>query len=203
MKITVFSDCHWHSPTPINIEPELGFDVFYIGDNHEFKNIPREKINEYRDQYLKFLNKCATTGTKILNGNHEVNIGYKYNNIEVLYTKDKSTALVHFHRESWSENMVRKWHTKKAGVSKVMIAFIKIKNLITNKMGATKLKNKQIVLCHMIAKKYNVKNIVFGHTHPKHLIIEKHDGITMINVPRGKTILYCDTLGCSDEKKNI
>lgn len=202
MKITVFSDCHWNGPTPVNVESKLGADIFYIGDNHEFKNIPKEKIAYFRDQYLKFLQKCKTTGTNILNGNHEVNIGYQYNNIEVLITTDKSTALVHFHRESWSKKSVKKWHEMSPGKSKKAIFMIKVKNLIRNKSGASKLKNKQIKICNNIAAKYNVQNVVFGHTHPKKLIIETHNGITMVNVPRGKTILYCDALGCSDIERN-
>lgn len=193
MKVTVFSDCHWHGPTPVDIEPEFGKNVFYIGDNHEFKNIPKKEeiINEYLDQYAEFLKKCSDTETKILDGNHEISVG-ENNNIEVLFTEDNKIAFVHFHRELWTEKKVNKWHQMKPGISKVYLFFIKIKNLIGNKIGANNLKKKHIRICHEIAKKYDVSTVVFGHTHPRRLIIESHDGIRMINVPRGKTILDLD-----------
>jgi len=61
-----------------------------------------------------------------------------------------------------------------------------------------KLKEKHIKICLKIAEKHNVKNIIFGHTHPQKVIIEIHEGITMVNVPRGKTVLYCDASRCSN-----
>ncbi len=43
MTFTIFSDCYWNGPTPVDVPPEFGRNVFYIGDNHEFKNIPKDK----------------------------------------------------------------------------------------------------------------------------------------------------------------
>lgn len=197
MRIVIFSDCHWKGPTPIGIDPEFGPDLFYIGDNHEFKNIPREKVSEYTKQYVDFLLECKNTGTNVLNGNHEVVVGYEHNNIEVLITNDQSTALVHFHRELYSEKNVKKWHNRKPGVGKFKLKLIATKNAVAKFVGAKKLKEKHIKICLNIAEKYNVKNVIFGHTHPQKLIIESHDGIAMVNVPRGKTVLDCDASGCS------
>ncbi len=190
MEITVFSDCHWHGPTPVKVEPKFGDNVFYIGDNHELKNIQDKKVSKYTKEYLNFLDKCKSTNTLILNGNHEVSLGYKNNNIEVLLPTNKSIALVHFHRESWSTKDINIWHNMDPGKAKLKLLAIKIKNIVRNKLGRSDLKKKHINICFEIAEKYNVKNIVFGHTHPKKLIIENHRGITMVNVPRGKTSLF-------------
>lgn len=200
MRVVVFSDCHWKGPTPINVEPELGQDIFYIGDNHEFKNIPKEKEKEYTKQYVDFLQECKNTGTNILNGNHEVSVGYERNNVDVLITKDKSTAFVHFHREVYSEKTANKWHKRKPGIGNFKLMLITAKNVGAKLVGAKKLKEKHLKICLKIAEKYNVKNVVFGHTHPKKLIIESHGGITMVNVPRGRTVLYCDVLRCSNSE---
>jgi hypothetical protein len=194
MEIAVFSDCHWNGPTPVDIEPEFGENIFYIGDNHELKNIPFDKVPKYSKQYLDFLAKCKSSNTAILNGNHEVSIGYNNIDLEVLLPENKSIAMVHFHRESWPIAKVVKWHDMTPGKSKMNIFKIKIKNIIKNKLGSSNLKNKHKDICLKIAKKYNVKNVVFGHTHPKKLIVEMHNEITMVNVPRGKsTLLYKDT----------
>lgn len=194
MEIIIFSDCHWKGPTPVNIDPEFGESTFYIGDNHELKNIPYKKVDEYSKQYSHFLERCKNTATPILNGNHEVSIGFKENNVEVLLPTNMSIAMVHFHRESWSANNVEKWHRMKPGKSKCNLMLIKTKNVARNKLGHTELKKKHIDLCLKIAEKYNVKNVVFGHTHPKKLIAEIHHGITMVNVPRGKSkLLYIET----------
>lgn len=194
MEITVFSDCHWKGPTPVDIDPEFGESVFYIGDNHELKNIPFKKVKKYSNQYTDFLGKGTSTNTSILNGNHEVSVGFKENNIEVLLPTNMSIAMVHFHRESLSASDVHRWHNMIPGKSKWNLFFIKTKHIARNKLGHSHLNNKHISLCLEIAEKYNIKNVVFGHTHPKKLIVEMHNDITMVNVPRGKTtLLYNDT----------
>lgn len=189
IEITVFSDCHWKGPTPVSIEPDFGENVFYIGDNHELKNIPFKKVTEYSKQYLEFLGKCKSTKTAILNGNHEVSVGFKENNIEVLLPENMSIAMVHFHRELWSTNTVQEWHNMKPGKSKWNLFLIKTKQIVKKKLGHSALNNNHIDLCLKIAKKYNVKNVVFGHTHPKKLIVEMHNEVTMVNVPQGKSTL--------------
>jgi len=187
MKITVFSDCHWFGPTPSKVKPEFGKNVYYIGDNHEFKNIPKKRIKHFERVYKGFLISCKNSETNVLNGNHEVSVGADLLGVNSLSIPNKNAMLIHGDLVLWPNKKFNSWREKKPGKSRRVIFGIKIKNLWRNRKGSTKLSQKKIELFSEFAKNMGVKTIIFGHTHPKRLIDETHNGIRIINVPRGKT----------------
>lgn len=185
--ITVYADNHWFGPTPSKAAPEYGTRVFYIGDNHEFKNILKKNYPRHLNTYQKFLKKCKETGTNVLNGNHEVSVGEELLGVKFLIDKATSTLLVHGDYPLYSDKDYEKWHTRKPCKSRRVIWGIKIKNLFRNKKGATKLSGAKIKIFTNLAKAYQMDNVVFGHCHPRHLLVAENDGVTIYNVPRGKT----------------
>ena len=198
MKVVIFSDCHWNASTPVDVIKEFGSNVYYIGDNFEFKNIPKDRIGLYKNRYLDFLTHCYETDTKVLNGNHEVSIGKNYNNVETIFLDINEVRLSDTERVAFEHGDIameghdyhERWLNKKPGKSWHVRFGIYLKNKIRNKRGATKLSKKKIFKLVARAKLLKVDVIIIGHTHPKRVIDETHSGIRIINVPRGKTVLY-------------
>lgn len=186
-KIVVYSDCHWFGPTPVKVEPEFGPNVFYIGDNHEFKNIPYDEVYMRLNEYRQFLKKCKKTGTKVIQGNHEVSIGNRH--VDKFFLNYHNAVMFHGHYPLWSEEKISRWHMMDSGKPRYKIFGIKIKNYFRNRGGCTKLSTKIIDEMFNQANFYEKSTVIFGHTHPKRLIDENHYGIRMINVPRGRTEL--------------
>jgi len=188
--ITIFSDCHWFGPTPSEAVPEYGASVFYLGDNHEMKNIKKKDVSARIEEYNDFLSECLKTCTNVLTGNHEVSAGKDLCGVDVLKIEARKVGFVHGDLVLWEPKKSAKWRARKCGLSWFRIKLIHVKNLFRNKSGASALSSKQIELFSRFAKKHNVTTVVFGHTHPKKLIDETHEGIRLINVPRGRTKLF-------------
>lgn len=188
-KIIVFSDCHWRGPNPMDVKPEYGENVFYLGDNWEFKNIPKSKVTKYIQKYNAFLKYCETTGTNVLNGNHEVNVGMISLDIETLYEGD-DVALEHGDIAFEGYEYHDRWMRRKPGKSRRVIFGIKLKNLLRNRSGAKKFSKPRIERLLKRAHLLGVKTLVVGHFHPAIVIDEVHKGIRLIGVPRGRSVLY-------------
>lgn len=191
--LNIYSDMHLNGPTPTEAEILFGPDCVFLGDNHEFKNVPKKDIFELKKQYSKFLFDCHETGATVMYGNHEVSVGRDYCRSLSNYNKELKTLFCHGHTIFWSHEGVVKWMDKKPGKGTIYLLWIKFKNQF--RFGKTKFSKNQIRLVNNYVRNAEylndiiIKNVVFGHTHPKNVIDETHFGIRMINVPQGLTEL--------------
>jgi len=159
VRTIVFSDCHKNGPTPSKVVFQFGFRVFYIGDNHEFKNLLKKLVSKCTAEYRSFLVRCRETGTKVLNGNHEVEVGEKYLGKKYIIDTETNTLFVHGDYPLYSQEKWNKWHTMKAGCGRFKLMFIKLKNAFRDHGFATKLSEEKIKIFSDLAKKHEVKNI--------------------------------------------
>lgn len=198
--VTVYADMHLFGPTPVKPELIFGENVYYIGDNHEFKNIRKKELDENKLLFKAFLEECESTNTNILRGNHEVVIGFNNIHYHRIYDEETRTLFTHGHRIFWEMDKVDKWELRKPCKPWYKIEAIRIKNELGKKCGSSKFSEEKIRIINNHVRDYEfltsreVRNIVFGHTHPKQLIDETHCGIRMINVPRGKTELKLEVV---------
>lgn len=190
MKITIFSDLHINGPTETKVSLEFGENVFYIGDNHEFKNIPYKKVHELKLQFSVFLAKCRSTLTNVLNGNHEASVGFYLVDKETLHPKGRhDVALEHGDICLGGYDYHDGWMKKVPGKSWRVIKSIKVKNWFRRFKGSKKLSKRKIKLMLDRARILQVTTLIIGHNHPKTLIDEVHSGIRLVIVPQGKTVL--------------
>lgn len=191
MEIIVYADCHRFGPSPVNVKFEFGSNVFYIGDNHELKNIKKSKVNRRVGSYKQFLKVCKETNTNVLAGNHEVSPGTIYCGVRTIVKEinGKKVLFVHGDYPLWEEAKRNKWHNRHAGIGRFTLFGIKIKNTLRDHSGSKSLSNKKIDIFTSLAKEYGCDIVVFGHTHPKKTIDETHNGIRIINAAKGRNII--------------
>lgn len=186
----VFFDIHKWAPHDLKIKEEFGLNVFYGGDNHEMKNIPREDIAHHIDKYKKFLIHCVYSRTKVISGNHECSVGSQFckNN----YFIDEKVLFVHGDILSYSEKKFKRWRNKTPGVNSFKLFIAKFFNNFI-RIKSAKISKAKIKKGIELMDKYECSTIVFGHTHPKKIIdittIANGKEYRFVNCPRGKSLI--------------
>ncbi len=185
MEYHVFSDIHIGAPHELNIDLNYDSNCVYLGDIFDIKNTRSKYIEQYLLLQAEHNKKCKELGIINVIGNHDLltadeGLEYFWPHNGVLFT--------HFHLITWTPEMVEKWKQKdRDGCS--LIKWLIVSSYSNLRFWNWKPAQYELDLLHEKAKLYNCHTVVFGHTHTKDIVTVKYSGITMINVPRGKTIL--------------
>lgn len=182
-KYTIFSDCHWNGVDPINVSPEFGARVIYIGDNFEFKNISKKRLAKAFDQYETFINRAKAGLSTVITGNHEVSVGTDERITKVI----DGILFTHGHYALWSNKKIDKWEAMAPGRGFFARLFSKSLNGLRHLVPRKKLSKKEMRALASYARFYECHTICLGHTHPSILIDVTYKNIRIVNVPRGKT----------------
>jgi predicted phosphodiesterase len=183
-EVYVASDTHCFGPNSIESFckdfTKVKFD-YSIGDIFDVKWTLKKDIKEALKQQAEFTKFCNKNNIPEIIGNHDL-----LPQILLFYVKN-GVLFTHGHYVSWSQEKIDlKEKASRDGVSKIKRAIwaAGVKAKPYGNLGDFE-KKAAVVL----AKKYNCKTIVFGHTHVKDLIDIQYDGIRIINVPQGVTKL--------------
>jgi len=191
-RLNIYSDCHKTSPGQHEWKGEFKFgeDVIHCGDNFEFKNIPYKKVNQYKEEFKKFLNMCKITNTVYVASNHGVRVERDYVGVyEIVKTFNYTRILiVHGHRLYWSGKKCREWENKRPGKGWWKLQSIAFKNGKFKESKEKRPPQRVIDECVRLCKLNNCTTIIFGHTHRTADFMEK--GIRIVNVGRGETSLW-------------
>ncbi len=148
-------------------------NCYALGDIFDLKNAEANELagllieyNEYRELFKD----------RLVSGNHEGN------DLPINIHLDNKILLTHYDWALWDAAKVNKFRNEKRGQGCGIPQWIASKT--HGKVGKTDKKN-----AAAYAKKYNSTCIIGGHTHTKKLIDEVVDGVRVIFLPVGKTIL--------------
>lgn len=180
----IYSDLHKGGPHQINEEFIFTDKTILLGDNFDIKSVLRKDLESLRKARSKAIWRCKNRGGVYISGNHALvpfdeNLGYAIKE-DVLF--------VHGDVIAWGMLMA-KFQRKffRPGKSFTYYQILKfIKRVYPEK---NRIKKTAIKRAHKFALKNNCKTIVMGHFHPKKLIEVNHEGVRIIFVPRGKTVL--------------
>lgn len=192
MKVAVYSDCHLDAPHEVPLIKDEIFDPTFVKAKHEVDevvltgdiidvdNCKRSKlgITKAKVERLK-----KAYGPRYVLGNHECEKPQKY------YYKDDETKtlFIHGHTIFYSEKKLRRWENKKGGMKYWRYKIYQWTHHSGRNGKPWKAKKEDVEMLVEMAKAYRCKNIVFGHTH--RVYDSTHDGVRIINVPKGLTIL--------------
>lgn len=194
MKIRLINDCHQHGPHQLfkNIDDlffaivNSPYPVFGLGDNIDMKNCKKRDV-EMAQSHIK---RCVELtkqhnarfgfdGDTWLDGNHELGFG-----TNIFFAFINSTVLTHGHIPQWSEDKVDEWEKKEAGAG-----WFKRNFVVRGVAAARHLLPPSVSEDTLEWIDTNLRpestQIIMGHKHPKELLIYKHDGRTIIYLPRG------------------
>jgi len=185
-KVLIMSDTHFYGPHTLDKKVLTEFKNSEIkikismGDIQDIKWTLKDEIKEATKEQTEFSLYCAKNGIIELEGNHDLKKGILF------YVKD-GVLYTHGHYVSWDQKTIdKKSKASRDGVSswkrKAFYAAVKSKPF-------GHLSKQEIKKASELAKKHNCHTIVFGHVHPEKLIDIKYDGIRIINVPQGLTII--------------
>ena len=183
MKISVYSDCHYYTPQEIRCIPTervqvLAENAFSIGDNFDRKGCEPKDANKLIKEFEE--HKRIFEG-RWLSGNHEV-LG---DNVSLAFLVSNGVLFVHGDI-FWGVEKANEFRKEQPyqGYSAVkrMLAF-------GRKIYGGHLSNAEAAEAAKLAKQFGCKVIIFGQTHVKKLQDKTVDGIRIINVPRGKTVI--------------
>lgn len=179
-EIWVISDTHFYGPQSMNkglLQDK--FDVS-LGDIFDAKNTLKANMLKMREDQNYFSDFCEKNNIPEIQGNHDKKEG-------ILFYVWGDVLFTHGHYVSWDSKKIEKEERKEAkGISKIKF---NSKKIIFDSHPTTKLSEEEIAKAASLAKKYNCRTIVFGHTHVNSLIDIEYDGVRVINVPRGITQL--------------
>jgi len=181
MKI-FYSDCHFFGVDPVEDPLEYGDHIYYMGDIVDVKNSLKKNLFEAKELVAK-IQKYA--GDHYISGNHEL----------MTFNMEHITAdgiyLTHGDIFSYGWDGALEWRKKEAGKGKCW-RFVRglqknysRKEGVGTSVGSTKFKQ----ACVEKAKEFNCHTVIIGHRHPKRLLKEVYEGITIYVLPRGKTII--------------
>lgn len=190
-KYIIYSDCHFGGVDPVNVKKKYTKNTIFLGDNHEFKNVPKNKVTQLMDDYEYHLKKCTRSGAIEIVGNHEVSVSQGR-----LFHFDDGVLFIHGHRALYSEMAIAKWETRKPGqgfflrifsksISKLRHCFPK-KEISKNQL---KKLDKYVNIIQRIVRE-PVHTVVFGHTHPISTLQTTYFGRRYVNVVRGKSEVW-------------
>jgi predicted phosphodiesterase len=190
MKIAIYSDCHilaphevkgtfadlFGGPEFIRAKYKVDYSVL-TGDIIDVDNAKKKRVREARDMVMTLKN---SFGEYYLLGNHECSLdvdGYFRVFDDVLYC--------HGHNLFWTQKKIDRWERKKGGMSWWKFQLYKLKHGRNGKPW--KPSERELFNIRELARKHNCKTVVFGHTH--RVYDKVHNGIRIINVPKGRTII--------------
>lgn len=184
-KITVYSDLHLYSPIaldigiPVSEHVILEDNIWLLGDIHDRKSCDRKDKDK-----LEFSFDLITEMYKhrYLVGNHEM-MGY---NISRDFVKVGNILLTHGDRICWHDIKSDAFRNGEAyqgyGMIKRFINWFR-------QYWTQTINSFEVEQATKYCKQYGCNVIIYGHSHSKKLLIKKVNGITIYNVPRGKTVL--------------
>lgn len=185
-KVLVMSDTHFYGPHALNkkvLEEFKSSPVkvkFSLGDIYDIKWTSKDEIKSALKEQTDFSSWLKSKSLIEIEGNHDLNKA-------VLFYVRNGVLYTHGHYVSWNQKTI----DKKAKASRDGVSKLKRKAF---EMGAKskpfgRLSKQEISAAVVLAKKYGCHTIVFGHTHVEKTIDTKIDGIRIINVPRGLTLI--------------
>ena len=193
MKIVIFSDIHDEAPHSVfkkdsEMESEIynpdmvktkyqADKVFLTGDVIDVDNAKKKYVKRAREKVKKLQ---EIHGDCFVEGNHEAMTPRAY------FRVHGDILILHGHHLVWPIDKVLKWENKKGGMSYWRYKFYQWTH--HRKSGKTlKPKIEQLEKFSNLAKENNCKTIIWGHHHKSY--DQVYNGVRLINVPKGRTIL--------------
>lgn len=183
---TIYSDMHIGGPHQKNLLRDINNTKFtkntvFIGDNFDFQHSQKRDLLKVVEFRKKVEEKVKEAGGIFLDGNHEL---HPLEKGEFHVVRD-NTIFLHGDIVHWGFKKAKKYRdTKTCGNCDLAWGLLLAYRQFFDG-GKESLKKKHIERAIHLAKKFNCKNIVFGHFHPKNLIVIMKDGVRIIVVPRG------------------
>jgi predicted phosphodiesterase len=188
-KYIVFTDCHKFGadPSPNIVFPKTREEVIAtnsisIGDNFDLYNAPKKEVENCRkerdEHYRIFGNSCVS-------GNHDLETDTK----SLFKIVDDHILISHGDVLFWGMDMAMSFRSKKAGSVYLYRVWARAVSKFRTFTGAG-MSEKNIMECVKAAKAVKCDVVVTGHRHCKHMIVAERDGVTVINLPRGRNEVY-------------
>jgi predicted phosphodiesterase len=184
---TIISDCHYgvqkteKCPWFPNITPAqvVKENIISTGDNVELKNAEKARLNYLVELYRQ--HKELFKG-RFVSGNHEVQ-GYS-NDYTVVVQHDPVTKILFAHGDIplWGTTKAFAFRNEKRGQG-----FGMFNNAAMNNTGH--ISNSEADDLAAYANQFNAQIIISGHAHVKSVFDEYVNGVRVISVPRGKTLI--------------
>lgn len=186
VRYTIYSDYHLGHPFSLKKDFTFGRNNVFLGDNFDLRNAPYHDLPTLKKNRQDTIAKCLKAGGIYLSGNHSLEPLIRK---EFLSIKRGKILFLHGDIIDWGMHGANFYRTlNKAGSSKIFWKLLRYYKMVFN--GNTKkIKNKWLVRAVMFAKENKCKTIVMGHFHVEKLVDVNKDGIRIIIVPRGKTII--------------
>jgi len=189
-KLIIYSDIHLSSPHSMKhfykemLEVDDISNVYLTGDIVDFRSCPKKKMSRWIKRLHRLEDKF---GDHYIRGNHCLK--YKLSPTEVI-TDD--ILLIHGDVISWPKSKVDEWRNASGGKGHFSrFAYRIYKNYLTGNAWYKpkyKIPKKEVIANAVkLAKEKGCKVLIHGHSHCYYTGL--HDGILIINVPRGKTIV--------------
>jgi predicted phosphodiesterase len=184
-KITVYSDLHLYSPIalwgsmPADNQQILEQNAYSLGDIFDRKSCEPVRAAYLEHDYQVYIK--AYEG-RWVNGNHEL----AGEDTSHDFIKVGNILLTHGDRVCWHDVKSNAFRNSKKyegyGIVKRAINWFR-------KYWTQSINNFEVEQATKYCKLYDCDVIIYGHSHTKKLLIKKVNGITIYNVPRGKTVL--------------
>lgn len=178
----IYADLHLGSPYEIMEEIIPSKNTVLLGDNFEMKNILKREFERIKNLRENTMKKIQGIGGVFLDGNHEL----KNLNKENSFVKRGKVIFIHGDIIEWKTKTVNRKRNGKI-VPKFFWYVIKYYKKLLN--FESQVTEKHLERARVFAKKNGGNIIVMGHFHPKNLVDKVWNGVRIIVVPRGKTIL--------------
>jgi predicted phosphodiesterase len=184
MKLTVFSDCHLFTPMEMNIIPKdraiiIADNCYSIGDNYDRKGCEPKDAARFETEFTK--HREAFDG-RFIYGNHDL----PANDHSKDFIKVGNVLLTHGDLICWDYQKSQDFRNEKPyqGYGAVK----KLLNVI-RKLWMNHISNFEEEQATKYCKQYGTNCIIYGHSHVSKVIEKRVNGIRIINVPRGRSIL--------------
>lgn len=189
MKLQAITDWHLGSPAALGtmedfkkllLEKLKIGSVYLLGDNFDFANMLIEDIPEYQIFYKYIL---SLPNVYELKGNHE-----RMTTVDEFFVVGK-VLLKHLDFEFWGSEKAIAYRSKPMGASAFKRKFI-IPMIESYEEDRTpKLKKDFLIRAAQSAKEKDCSIIIGGHKHPSETIDIIHDGIRIVVLKRGFSVI--------------
>lgn len=189
-QFTIYSDLHLGAPDEIKENLEFNKNSIFLGDNFDFENTPKTDLEKFLKLRKEAMEKAAESGSIFIDGNHEL-VELKEDNF---YAVKEETIFLHGDVFNYGFEGAKKWRTKrKGGRSKFYVMLYKLfRKICPNNINTYTFLffgKKVLKRAAEFAKEKKCKRIVFGHFHLKKMFETIQDGIKILCVPRGKSVV--------------